>query len=350
MATVSVFVPCYNYGAFLQECTESILSQQGVDVRVLIIDDASSDATQQVGTALARQDSRVEYRRHPVNKGHIATFNEGLRWATGEYTMLLSADDLLTPGALQRAAQVMEAHPEIGLVFGRALPFSTHGRRPVPRTRMPVEWEVLDGLEWFRGRCRVAENSIAAAAVIVRTSLQHQLGGYLPNLPHSGDMEMWLRFALHAPLARITNADQAYFRVHAESMQYSRFASPLARLEQRKAGFDEVFRNYGDRIPDLERMQSLVKRALATDALWSICRAAYRRELGTTPVSELLDFAVRTRQGNEASPGNASSRIRLGRDLSRLIGPFLDGAWRWPRGWLKPRAARAADSLTSRWN
>src|SRR6185437_3108423 len=99
-----VVIPCYNYGRYLRECVHSVLSQAGADVRVLILDDCSRDATPEIGAALAAEDSRVEYRRHAVNRGHIATYNEGLiGWAAAEYCMLLSADDLLTPSALSRA-------------------------------------------------------------------------------------------------------------------------------------------------------------------------------------------------------------------------------------------------------
>src|SRR5262249_2335677 len=76
MASVDVIVPCYNYGRFLEECVRSVLNQDGVDVKVLIIDDASSDNTPEVGRALAAADPRVEYRRHAANQGHIATYNE----------------------------------------------------------------------------------------------------------------------------------------------------------------------------------------------------------------------------------------------------------------------------------
>ena len=77
MSRVDVIVPCYNYGRFLRECVESVLGQP-VDVRVLIIDDASTDDTPEVAAALAAEDARVEFRRHAVNRGHIATYNEGL--------------------------------------------------------------------------------------------------------------------------------------------------------------------------------------------------------------------------------------------------------------------------------
>src|ERR1700678_792414 len=93
MSPVDVVVPCYNYGRYLKGCVESVLSQRDVDVRVLIIDDASSDDTPVIGEGLAANDMRITFRRHAVNLGHIKTFNEGiLDWARAPYTLLSSAD------------------------------------------------------------------------------------------------------------------------------------------------------------------------------------------------------------------------------------------------------------------
>src|SRR5437868_6552354 len=113
MASVSVFVPCYKYAHYLRACVTSILTQPDVDVRVLILDDCSPDNTPEVARQLVREDSRVEYRRHPTNRGHIETYNEGIEWTSGDYCLLLSADDMLAPGALARAARVMDDHPEV---------------------------------------------------------------------------------------------------------------------------------------------------------------------------------------------------------------------------------------------
>ena len=112
MSRVDVFVPCYNYGRYLRQCVDSVLSQSHRNVSVLIIDDASPDQTEEVARELVAQDSRVAYRRHESNRGHIATYMEGWEWADGDYVLLLSADDLLTPGALERAVAALDAHPE----------------------------------------------------------------------------------------------------------------------------------------------------------------------------------------------------------------------------------------------
>jgi glycosyltransferase involved in cell wall biosynthesis len=103
--SVTIVVPCYNYGRYLRQCVYSILTQD-VDLNVDIIDDASADDTESIGSALASEDQRVTYQRHVRNLGHIATFNEGLERADGTYSLLLSADDMLAPGALRRAVDV----------------------------------------------------------------------------------------------------------------------------------------------------------------------------------------------------------------------------------------------------
>src|SRR5262245_27952486 len=122
MSSVSVVIPCYNYGHFLEDVVSSVLDDQpGVDVRALIIDDASPDDSADVARKIAARDPRVDLIVHPINKGHIATYNEGLlEWADGDYCVMISADDRLTPGALGRARDLFDAHPNVGFVYGRA--------------------------------------------------------------------------------------------------------------------------------------------------------------------------------------------------------------------------------------
>ena len=82
MTAVDVVVPCYNYARYLPTCVSTILDQAGVEVRVLIVDDCSTDETPTVAAALAAQDSRVTVVRNEVNLGLIGTANRGmLEWA-----------------------------------------------------------------------------------------------------------------------------------------------------------------------------------------------------------------------------------------------------------------------------
>lgn len=167
MSRVSVVVPCYRYGHLLEQCVWSVLTQADVDVEVLIVDDASPDGSGEVAKRLGRTDARVEVVHHRENHGHISTYNEGFAWASGDYVVLLSADDCLTPGALARDARVLDAHPDVGLAYGTCIihwslePYAG----PVATGR---GFEVVDGRAWIAERCRLAFNPIFSAEAIVR--------------------------------------------------------------------------------------------------------------------------------------------------------------------------------------
>ena len=120
----------------------------------------------------------------------------------------------MTPGSLARATAVMEANPAIGFVYGHAAWWQDD--QPLPTPRVDVKGvTVWPGLEWLGIMCRLGHNVISSPEVVVRTSVQQAIGGYLPELPHTGDAEMWMRFALHSDVAYVKGVDQAYYRIHA---------------------------------------------------------------------------------------------------------------------------------------
>ena len=264
--TVSVIVPCYNYGGFLSECVQSILSQEGVLVDVLIIDDASTDNTNAVAQSLAAQDSRVSLITHDQNAGHIATYNEGLALAKGKYCLLLSADDLLTAGALSRATSLMEAHPTVGLVYGNVVSF-VGPPLPIPRTE-PTGWTIWQGPDWIYILCQLVTNVLASPEVVLRTDLQHKIGGYSSDLPHSGDMEMWMRAAASGGIGRIDSADQAYYRTHPKSMSRSQYYTiALKDLRERRSAFESAFNGAVGSVPRASELRRLAMRSLAGEAI-----------------------------------------------------------------------------------
>jgi glycosyltransferase involved in cell wall biosynthesis len=269
LSRFDVFVPCYNYGRFVRQCVESVLKQEGVEVRVLILDDASQDDSESVGRQLAREDSRVEYRRHAVNRGHIDTYNEGIAWAGGDYCLLLSADDLLTLGSFSRVARLMDAHPEVGFTYGRAIKTSEPDRL-LSKPATGYEWRIVPGMEFFKSICKTGENVVDTATAVVRTSLQKRIGGYVKELPHAGDMEMWLRCSLHASIGYI-DAEQAYYRLHGSSMSVD--YKNIRDLEQRRRVFDILFEHYGDRIANRGQVRRAISQALGNEAFWAAHRA-----------------------------------------------------------------------------
>ena len=292
--SVTVVVPCYNYGRYLRQCVNSILAQD-VDLDIDIIDDASDDDTQTVGTALAAEDGRVTYTRHERNIGHIATYNEGIDWASGEYTLLLSADDALTPGSLRRAARLMDAHPDIALVHGQSIRTADPSREVCPPAD-DCETSFVRGLDFFRSLCETGQNVVETPTAVVRTSVHKRVGGYRAELPHAGDMELWLRLSLHGDVGYVHGV-QAYYRVHGKNM--STGFQQVRDYRQRKDVFRILFREYPDRIPQLEILRHAATVALAQDAFWDAAAAFDRGDKGA--IDEYLAFAAETYPPIEAS-------------------------------------------------
>jgi GT2 family glycosyltransferase len=297
-----VVIPCYNYGHLLSGCIGSVLSQAGVDVRAHVIDDASPDGSGEHAELIARSDSRIRVTRHRTNSGHIATYNEGLAAAEADYVVLLSADDLLAPGSLHRATAVMEANPRVGFVYGYSRYFDDPARLPAPgraRARSRVE----SGPKWIERRLRSGTNVISSPEVVVRTRLQQEVGGYRADLPHSGDLEMWLRLAARGDVGIVAGVDQAYYRVHAASMSRTSFAKEFDELRQRYAAFDTFLSESGDVLADPERSRRRMGRALAAAALW---RAARLQMSGagdsTDAVSAMEEWALSVAPDAEGTP------------------------------------------------
>jgi glycosyltransferase involved in cell wall biosynthesis len=267
MSCVDIVIPCYKYAQYLRECVESVLSQTGVDVRVLIIDDASPDNTPEVCAELSSLDHRVEYIRHKTNQGPIATFNEGLLdWASSEYSLLISADDALAPGALSRATQLMDRHKDVGMTYGMAQVVCDPEWCPVSADDVNYESKIVPGAEFLR-YCFIEGNAVATPTAVVRTDLQHRLGGYSANLPHSHDMEMWMRFAVNAPVGVIGKV-QAFYRNHSQNMSSQYYSQDLGDIREVIQACDQVFSQWGQRFPESGFWRKQMFQRIGKEACW----------------------------------------------------------------------------------
>jgi hypothetical protein len=328
---IKVIVPCYGYADLLEGCVESVLGQEGIAVRVLIVDDCSPDHTPEAASRLARRDDRVEYRRHRENAGLIATANEGLEWADdGDYVVLLSADDRLAPGALARAAAVMEANPGVGLVYGHAQYFESDDAMPEIRTRW---WgaRIESGSRWIQRRCRSGHGCISSPEAVVRTSVQRRVGAYDPACAHTSDANMWLRIAAVSDVAYIRNATQALYRIHSGSMLRSMLGGERGQvvdLIERRTASGRFFAGAVASLSGAAAMRATIGRTLAKQALWKASRAYDRGQVtgpDAVPVDDLIQFALETspETRNLIEWRGLRLRQRLGEGRSLLFLPFI---------------------------
>lgn len=290
MSTVDVVMPCYNYGRYLERCVRSVLDQQGVAVRVLVIDDCSSDDTPGVAARLAASESRVQYRRHEKNCGHIATYNEGLLgWATADYSVLLSADDLLAPGALARATELMDRHPDVGMTYGAALVI-VDDDAGIDQSPATGETQVIPGARFILHGFEQG-NPVPTPSAVVRTTTQQRLGGYRAEYPHTGDLEMWARFAFHGSIGVIRDV-QAGYRWHTSNMSHQHYDRTTGELVELAALSARVLEQGRQRFPEASAWSERFARGLAGRAVASASRSF--NEGRSAACDAQLAFAVRT--------------------------------------------------------
>jgi len=114
---VSVIVPCFNHGHFLDECLRSIAAQEYAPLEVIVVDDGSTDPETLDALARARLDG-AQVLRLPTNRGPSAARNAALEHARGRYVLPVDADNLLLPGAIQSlVVQLAGAGEQVGFVY-----------------------------------------------------------------------------------------------------------------------------------------------------------------------------------------------------------------------------------------
>ena len=100
---LSVVIPCFNYGKYLQRAVKSVMSQGIKDIELIIIDDGSTDNTQNIARQLIDEYSLYEIKYFfQLNAGASAAKNKGISLSNGEFIILLDADDSLADGALKK--------------------------------------------------------------------------------------------------------------------------------------------------------------------------------------------------------------------------------------------------------
>ena len=198
----TVAITTYNRADLLGRAIQSVLAQNFTDYELLIVDDASSDRTEEVVKEFATQN--VRYVRLPTNSGIGPTRNEVLQHAHGEYIVFLDDDDRFTPDFLKEVHHSL-LHMPAAVVF--AVP-GRHILRPsesgdIVLRKISYNYSspsVLPGQEFL-------QNTVGGGSgLVVRTSAAHAIGGFRTDFPTSSDIDFMLRLAAHGDCLVIPNA------------------------------------------------------------------------------------------------------------------------------------------------
>lgn len=222
---VSIIIPCYNYGSFISQTLDCLLTQSYQNWEAIIVDDGSTDETQQLISEYVKRDQRVVY-IHQLNQGPSVARNTGLKNARGVYIHFLDADDLLSRDKLTAQVNYMEHNTDCDISYTDAYYFE-----PEKPNELFKNWLLTEKIKrWIpqihaRGQqvlpYLVRSNIMPTDAALIRRDflLKHNL--YFDESYHSvEDWEFWLRCAYNNASFEYFDSEAAHvlIRVHPYSM------------------------------------------------------------------------------------------------------------------------------------
>ena len=204
---VTAVIATYNYGRFVTEAIESVLAQTYPEVEIVVVDDGSTDDTQQRLAAYAGRIRSV----YQANQSVAAARNTGIQASRGSLIAFLDADDLWHPQKLDLQVRYLAQHPEVGLVA-------------VDRLREGVaHWPVLHGASPRAQPISLEELIIqpyfAPSGVLVRKECFARVGSFDTGLRNAEDYDMWIRIAAAFPIVKL-EVPLWWYRVHGANKSY----------------------------------------------------------------------------------------------------------------------------------
>jgi glycosyltransferase involved in cell wall biosynthesis len=193
---VSVVIPCHNYGRFLSQAIESVLSQTYAPIEVVVVDDGSTDNTVEVA------------QQYPVTllsegqAGVCAAVNRGVRSSRGEFIIRLDADDVLDPRYVERMVAALAEDPRAALAYSHGCYF---GSASGPFLLEPFDPD------------RLAEGAYVTCLALTRRAAFDSVGGYDESMAdlRCEDWDLWLSFAERGIRGTLVRSQLWGYRRHA---------------------------------------------------------------------------------------------------------------------------------------
>lgn len=215
---ISIIIPCYNYGHYLDEAIQSVKAQTYTNWECLIIDDGSTDNTMEIAQKYVLADTRFSY-YYQENRGLSAARNTGIQKSAGEYLQFLDADDLIENMKLEIQEQYLELHPEHDAVVGISKYFQ---EKIIDRNCNDLiinsTVELLD--EHNLLELLIKGNIMCVHAPLLRRSIFDTVGNFNETLRYLEDWEYWLRCAISEKNFIFLNVSgtAALVRSHSDSL------------------------------------------------------------------------------------------------------------------------------------
>jgi len=217
---VSVVVPAYNHEHYIVDCLCSILDQNYPNIDLIVLNDGSTDRTDQKIREILQQDpSRFRYVFH-ANKGLIKTLNTGLRLSHGKYFCEIASDDVFLQESIKKRVDFLERNPAIDVVFADRYRLIGVNRTNI---RSSKDKEV-----YYRNPEYTVQNLIEGKARLqfatgmFRKSFLDRLGGFDEDFRFYEDIAMQYQLALHAMIGYL-DEPVMYHRKHSDNTSMNKY-------------------------------------------------------------------------------------------------------------------------------
>jgi glycosyltransferase involved in cell wall biosynthesis len=203
---VSVVIPTRNRCARLLNAIASVRAQTGVDIEIIVVDDASSDNTPRALPALCREEPRLRYVRNECPLGGSGARNTGVALARGEFVAFLDDDDRFLPGKLEQQIAALREKPDAPAASCSFWLYFGERQSALRRLHAPRE----------RGELLRANVLGGASVCMVRTESFRKVGGFDQRLPSCQDWDLWLKLHALGPIV-VCEAPLVRYSFHPDS-------------------------------------------------------------------------------------------------------------------------------------
>lgn len=275
---ISVLMPVYNGQEYLSLAVESILNQTFDNFELIVVDDGSTDRSNQVIRAYREKDSRVVLIEQS-NQGIVAALNKALHAAKGKFCARMDADDISLPTRFLAQVQFLERHLDVVVVGGQGYIIDDDGD-PVCPLRVALSDDDINAALLRVHGC----NGYIHPSVMFRTDVAKMIGGYRSQFIYAEDLDFFLRMGESGKLANLDKV-VLYYRQHGKSI------SDIKSAQQQDSAYDAIVeaRQRRNMLPASEHLIRLAptKPISALDYSINIACAAERNGNRRTSIKHL---------------------------------------------------------------
>lgn len=186
MPRVSIILPTYNWAKYIAHAIESVCKQTYTDYEFLIINDSSTDTTEDIILQYTKEYPKILYIKNKKKLGLVKTLNKGLHIAKGEYIARIDDDDeRIDIGKLKKQVIFLDEHPEYGLVWTSAININENGKEIGKYSPKKTDQEIRKNI--------LISNQFYHSSVLIKKLIIDIVWWYDERLLYVEDYNLWLR-------------------------------------------------------------------------------------------------------------------------------------------------------------